>query len=194
MLLVQDREGKVDHRALEAAYYGLILTKAQLADHLSQSANAIPYAGACRSVTNRIPAARAVALSGLAAMGLSKAIDRDEALVQVWSLADSGAIGICARHVEPPRLHPSLWRIFIDPDVERRLRSMRAEHLPNETGGVLMGVVDVAAMRIDVVDAWDQPPDSRGSAALFERGTGGLKQRVFDVMERTLDQVTGSST
>jgi hypothetical protein len=34
---------------------------------------------------------------------------------------------------------------------------MRAEWLPEETGGVLMGVVDVAAMRIDVVDAWDQP-------------------------------------
>ncbi|MBB4426597.1 integrative and conjugative element protein (TIGR02256 family) [Bradyrhizobium sp. CIR48] len=189
VLLVQDREGKTDLRALEAAYYAQILTKEELADHLSQSANAIPYAGACRSVTNRIPAARAVALSGLVGMGLSKAIDRDEALVQIWSLAESGAVGVCARHVEPPRVHPSLWRVFIDPGVERRLKGMRAEHLPNETGGVLMGVVDVAAMRIDVVDAWDQPPDSRGSPAMFERGTGGLKQRVFDAMERTLDQV-----
>jgi integrative and conjugative element protein (TIGR02256 family) len=189
VLLIQDREGKVDLRALEAAYYAQILTKAKLADHLSQSADAIPYAGACRSVTNRIPAARAITLSGLAATGLSKAVDRDEALVQVWSLAESGAVEICARHVAPPRLHASLWRIFIDPEVERRLKSMRAERLPNETGGVLMGVVDVAAMRIDVVDAWDQPPDSRGSLALFERGTGGLKQRVFEAMERTLDQV-----
>jgi hypothetical protein len=140
-------------------------------------------------VTNRIPAARAITLSGLAATGLSKAVDRDEALVQIWSLAESGAVEISARHVAPPRLHASLWQIFIDPEVERRLKSMRAQRLPNETGGVLMGVVDVAAMRIDVVDAWDQPPDSRGSLALFERGTGGLKQRVFEAMERTLDQV-----
>jgi integrative and conjugative element protein (TIGR02256 family) len=189
VLLIQDRDGKVDLRALEAAYYGQILTKAQLADHLSQSANAIPYAGACRSVTNRIPAARAVTLSGLAATGLSKAFDRDEALVQIWSLAESGAVEVCVRHVVPPRLHASLWQIFVDPEVERRLRSMRAERLPIETGGVLMGVVDVAAKRIDIVDAWDQPPDSRGSIALFERGTGGLKQRVFEAMERTLDQV-----
>lgn len=189
VLLIQDQDRKVDLRALEAAYYAQILTKDELSDHLSQSANAIPYAGACRSVTNRIPAARAVTLSGLAATGLSKAVDQGEALVQIWSLADSGAVEICAQHVEPPTLHASLWRIFITPDVERRLKSMRAERLPNETGGVLMGVVDVAAMRIDVVGAWDQPPDSRGSPALFERGTDGLAHRVFEAMERTLDQV-----
>jgi hypothetical protein len=40
-----------------------------------------------------------------------------------------------------------------------------------------------------VIDAWDEPPDSRGSPAYFERGTGGLKGRVFDAMDRTMDQV-----
>ena len=52
-----------------------------------------------------------------------------------------------------------------------------------------MGVVDVFAKRIDVIDAWDQPPGSRGSPAFFERGTDGLKDRVFEAMARTLDQV-----
>lgn len=189
VLLIQDRAGDVDLRALEAVYYAEILARGELADHLSQSANAIPYAGACRSVTNRIPAARAITLSGLVATGLSKAIDRDEALVRVWSLAEDGAVGVVTRRVEPPLRHASLWQIVLDPEVERRLRSMRAERLPVETGGVLMGVVDVAAKRIDVVDAWDQPPDSRGSLVLFERGTGGLGRRVFAAMERTLDQV-----
>lgn len=189
VLLIQDRAGDVDLRALEAAYYAEILARDELADHLSQSADAIPYAGACRSVTNRIPAARAITLSGLVATGLSKAIDRDEALVRVWSLAEDGAVGVVTRRVEPPLRHASLWQTVFDPVVERRLRSMRAERLPVEIGGVLMGVVDVAAKRIDVVDAWDQPPDSRGSVALFERGTGGLGRRVFAAMERTLDQV-----
>jgi hypothetical protein len=46
-----------------------------------------------------------------------------------------------------------------------------------------------AKRRIDVIDAWDEPPDSRGSTAYFERGTGGLKGRVFDAMNRTMDQV-----
>lgn len=77
VLMIQDGERKVDLRALEAAYYAEILENPRLADHLSQSANAIPYAGACRSVTNRIPAARAVTLSGLVATGLSKSLDRD---------------------------------------------------------------------------------------------------------------------
>ncbi len=189
VLLVQDKEGKFDLRALEAAYYAEVLTNSRLADHLSQSANAIPYAGACRSVTNRIPAARAVTLSGLAATGLSKALDRDEALVQIWSLSENGAVEVFTPSIASPTLYPSLWDVFISPEVEGRFKSMRAARLPNETGGVLMGVVDVLAKRIDVVDAWDQPPGSHGSPALFERGTGGLKQRVFDAMGRTLDQV-----
>jgi hypothetical protein len=189
VLLVQDNDGKFDLRALEAAYYAEVLTNPELADHLSQSANAIPYAGACRSVTNRIPAARAVTLSGLAATGLSKALDRDEALVRIWSLADDGAVKVYTPKICPPTRHPSLWEVFISPEVEQRFKSMRAARLPNETGGVLMGVVDVFAKRIDVVDAWGQPPDSQGSPALFNRGTGGLKKQVFDAMGRTLDQV-----
>jgi hypothetical protein len=189
VLLVQDRDGKFDLRALEAAYYAEVLTNPGLMDHLSQSANAIAYAGACRSVTNRIPASRAVTLSGLAATGLSKAFDRDEALVRIWSLAENGSVEVFTPEISPPTLHSSLWEVFISPEVEGRFKSMRAARLPNETGGVLMGVVDVFAKRIDVVDAWDQPPDSQGSPALFERGTGGLKQRVFDAMGRTLDQI-----
>jgi Prokaryotic E2 family A/ThiF family/Prokaryotic homologs of the JAB domain len=189
VVLVQDNEGKFDLRALEAAYYAEILTNPRLADHLSQSSNAIPYAGACRSVTNRIPAARAVTLAGLAATGLSKALDRNEARVQIWSLTEDGAVEVFIPSITSPTLYPSLWEVFISPEVERRFKSMRAARLPNETGGVLMGVVDVFAKRIDVVDAWDQPPDSQGSPALFERGTGGLKQQVFDAMGRTLDQV-----
>jgi hypothetical protein len=189
VLLVQDSGRQFDLRALEAAYYAEVLTNPGLANHLSQSANAIPYAGACRSVTNRIPASRAVTLSGLAATCLSKVLDRDEALVRIWTLAEDGAVQVFTPKIAAPTLHPSLWEVFISPEVEGRFKSMRAARLPNETGGVLMGVVDVFARRIDVVDAWDQPPDSQGSPALFERGTGGLKRRVFDAMERTLDQV-----
>lgn len=189
VLMVQDSERKVDLRALEAIYYAEILTSSKLADHLSQSANSIPYAGACRAVTNRIPAARAITLSGLAATGLSKALDQDDALVKIWSLAENGGVEVIVRNVTPPTLYPSLWQVSVSPDVEQRLKTMRAARLPNETGGVLMGVVDVVAKRIDVVDAWDQPPDSQGSPVLFERGTGGLKQQVFDAMGRTLDQV-----
>jgi integrative and conjugative element protein (TIGR02256 family) len=187
--LVQDSEGKFDLRALEAAYYTEVLKNPKLSDHLSKSANAIPYAGACRAVTNRIPAARAVTLSGLVATGLSKAFDQDEALVRIWSLTEDGAVEVSTPTIGPPRLHSSLWDVFVSPEVEQRLKSMRAAKLPNETGGILMGVVDVFAKRIDVIDAWDQPPGSRGSPAFFERGTDGLKDRVFEAMARTLDQV-----
>ncbi|RQH12692.1 ThiF family adenylyltransferase [Bradyrhizobium sp. RP6] len=189
VLMVQDRAGEFDLRALEAAYYGEVLTNPNLVDHLAQSASTIVYAGACRSVTNRIPASRAATLTGLTATALSTVLDRDDALMRIWSMSETGTVHVATPVLEPPTRHRSLWDVYVSPKVERRLMEMRAAKLPSETGGVLMGVIDVFAKRIDVVDAWDAPRGSRGSPAFFERGTGGLKERVFAAMAQTLDQV-----
>lgn len=189
VLMVQDSAGQFDLRALEAAYYGEVLTNPDLLDHLAQSANTIAYAGACRALTNRIPAPRAATLTGLTAAGLSTALDQDGAQVRIWSVSDDGAVRVAMAILEPSTRHRSLWDVYVSPKVERRLMEMRAAKLPSETGGVLMGVIDVFAKRIDVVDAWDAPRGSRGSPAFFERGTGGLKDRVFGAMAQTLDQV-----
>jgi hypothetical protein len=189
VLMVQDRAGQFDLRALEAAYYGEVLTNPDLVDHLAQSANTIAYAGACRALTNRISASRAATLTGLTATALSGALDQDDALVRIWSVSADGAVRVATPILEPSTRHRSLWDVYVSPRVERRLMDMRAAKLPSETGGVLMGVIDVFAKRIDVIDAWDAPPGSRGSPAFFERGTGGLKDQVFGAMAQTLDQV-----
>jgi len=61
--------------------------------------------------------------------------------------------------------------------------------LPAETGGVLLGIIDIAARRIDLVDAWSAPAGSKGSQTKFERGIGGLKDDVMQAIAATLDQV-----
>jgi hypothetical protein len=66
---------------------------------------------------------------------------------------------------------------------------MRAAGLPAETGGVLFGVVDLVASRIDIIEAWPAPPDSAASETEFIRGTKGLRQGVEAAIARTLDQV-----
>ena len=78
VLLMESADRSLDLRMLEAAYYGGILRLPELHDHLSQSADAVPYAGACRAVTSRISASRAQTLTGLVTAGLADAVSKPE--------------------------------------------------------------------------------------------------------------------
>ena len=66
---------------------------------------------------------------------------------------------------------------------------MRAARLPEETGGVLTGIVDIPARRIQLVDAAPAPPDSKASVCGFERGTSGVQEYLKRVYEQTRGQV-----
>jgi len=190
VVLVEDADRSTDLRTLEAAYHRAIITNGELSDHLSKSAGQVPYTGACRAVTNRIPASRALALSAIAAGALGKYLDRDEAFGAVWQLRDDGSV---ARHdlaaEDPAVFNCGEWKVMLPPSVETSMGQMREATLPAETGGVLLGIIDIAARRIDLVDAWSAPAGSKGSQTKFERGIGGLKDDVMQAIAATLDQV-----
>lgn len=190
ILLLESRDRVVNLRTLEAAYYGDILRVPELENHLLQSAEAIPYAGACRAVTNRIPASRAQTLTGLVTTGLSQALAKDEATLRLWTLSTDGTVTSHGRHIGGIRGVSCLgWTITLPQELEDHILAMRRTALPAETGGVLFGIVDLVKSRIDVVEAWAAPPGSQGSETEFIRGTKGLRQGVERAVARTLEQV-----
>jgi hypothetical protein len=183
VLMLESRDRDTNLRMLEAAYYGEVLRVPQLHDHLTESTGLIPYAGACRAVTSRIPASRAQALSGLAAAGLMGALAKAESSLKVSSLAGNGAVAVHDLAMEEFRSVPVLgWTVTLPRVLEDRILEMRTAKLPAETGGVLFGVVDL-------VGAWPEPADSRGTETEFVRGTMGLRQAVEEAIGKTLDQV-----
>ncbi|MBR0716424.1 ThiF family adenylyltransferase [Bradyrhizobium liaoningense] len=190
VLLMESRDRRIDLRLLEASYYGDVLNVPALEDHLSQSADAVPYAGACRAVTNRIPAARAQILAGLASAALMEAVGKPESDLRVWSLSKDGSVAVHHGDIGDVRVQSSLgWTITLPSTLEAKILKMRTVGLPAETGGVLLGVVDLVAARIDIIDAWPAPPDSSASETEFKRGTKGLRQGVEAAIAQTLDQV-----
>lgn len=66
---------------------------------------------------------------------------------------------------------------------------MREDRLNNETGGILLGVIDRIANRIDLVEAWAQPEDSVGKPSEFRRGIKRLIPDIKQACEATLDQI-----
>src|SRR5262249_37749212 len=61
----------------------------------------------------------------------------------------------------------------------------RSRHIPDETGGVLLGAIDHHRRTIAIVDALPPPVDSVGTPISFERGTQGLADAVDEASRRT---------
>jgi integrative and conjugative element protein (TIGR02256 family) len=75
--------------------------------------------------------------------------------------------------------------VYIDEGLENKLRSLRRQGLPEETGGVLLGYHDFNVNVLVLVDAIEAPSDSRRSIEFFERGVQGLSAAVSEASRRT---------
>jgi hypothetical protein len=190
VLMLEDANRSTDLRQIEAQYYRETLNRPELHEHLSQSADQIPYAGSCRAVTNRMPYSRASLLSSLLASGLSEELDQEGAALSIWSVKDSGSVeALKIKPVKPSCHEIGEWTVVIDPIVESKILSMRSERLDNETGGILLGIIDRITKRIDLVDAWPEPEDSLGKPSEFKRGIKRLIPGIRKACEATLDQI-----
>ncbi|OAZ91390.1 ThiF family adenylyltransferase [Halomonas sp. G11] len=190
-VLLAEQEGRtVTLRDLEAQYLGLVARDDRLAGHLAAGDGTYAYTGACRAITNLIPESRVMALSGLVSGGLGRAADQGEGAIRIWSMSESGAVAFIESEPEPvKRFKAGDWTIAIDHGLIERIQVMRGGHLPSETGGVLSGVVDIPAQCIHLVNAAPAPPDSKGSATGFVRGTSGVQEHLERISKRTRGQV-----
>jgi integrative and conjugative element protein (TIGR02256 family) len=71
-----------------------------------------------------------------------------------------------------------------------RMRDLRSERLPNETGGVLIGAFDMQYKMVYVLDALRAPPDSTEEPTGFIRGSHGLTEAVESIEQITAGQLT----
>ena len=186
VLLAEDVPRSIPLDALEAQYYRLVLRDDVLSAHLAPPPEGFRYAGSCRAVSARIPESRVSVLSGLVSAGISAALAEKQATLCTWSLQPGG--GVAAARAVPSALRRETlagWTILLDDDLANEVRRRRAGALPSETGGVLVGTVDMQRRVIAAVDALHPPADSSGDATTFTRGTDGLRDRLDAVARRT---------
>lgn len=190
VLLAEPKDRSVTLRDLEAQYLGRVITEESLADHLVAPVRTFAYTGACRAITNMIPASRIMALSGLVAEGLGHACDDDKGQIRIWSLGLDGAVRSLSYPAERvQKLEADNWHVTLDAGLRSRISKMRRDNLPNETGGILLGVVDIPAQKIHLVGATSAPSDSVGSPGEFIRGTHGVQELIDQAMAETQGQV-----
>lgn len=190
VLLAESAGRDITLRDLEAQYHRMLLSDSRLSGHLLPDGLGMRYSGSCRALTNKIPASNAALLSALASRGTVQALATDEALISVWNLATDGEVNLVRREGAPvTRTQLSDWTVTYDTGLLSDLAALRKARLPNETGGVLLGIVDMCQKTIHIAHALPEPEDSQGTAFGFERGIVNLKALVGRAVAATMHQL-----
>lgn len=192
VLLGEGASREISLASLEMQYYRAVVTDSALAAHL-RTAETASYAASCRDVTSRVPQELMGQHAGQATRLLRTWLEGDhpQCVVHRTDMV-TGAI-------TPVRivLHPSVdvgclggWKVRTDAGLLAELRSQRAANLPNETGGILVGVLDFQHRTIDVVHQIPAPPDSEKQPTVYIRGSEGLLQAYEAVQSSSLNSLS----
>jgi hypothetical protein len=190
VLLIEDAARSLRVAALEAQYYRAVLEQDWGEDHL-QTPPTMPVGVGCRDRSLVMPATRITLHAALLNQGLQRATEEASAVIRIWSTASSTGGVQChevfARAVRQAYIAP--WTIYWDSDLESRLQWLRNQSLPDETGGILVGVTDHKAHTIYLVEAYHAPVDSVATPLEFTRGREGVAELRLQCMKRTRGMV-----
>ena len=192
VILIEDKSRQKRLSHLEADYYRHILSVPELRDHLqTEDAHLARYGNGCRDVSAKISAAEVNKLASIGWESLRSNLLNENACGKIIR-SDSEGNAKCY-HLEVKSHKEQIifesWSLGISEDVLKQLAFLRAKDLPNETGGVLLGMVDYAEKFVMIVAVTPAPENSVKQPFYFERGTSGLTENLEAVDTITAGQV-----
>ena len=189
-LLAEDKDRQISLESLEMQLYREI-TRNPALDGLLTLPLGLRTGQTCRDVTVQIPQSLVALHSAIGSHSIRETLAKKEACICIWRVEDPDyRVNVTKIHpVKPKRFQVGSWEILTDSEVTTKLRKLRHQRLPKETGGVLIGAHDVGRRVIYLVDALPSPPDSEEYPTAYIRGSHGLVQHVRKIGESTLDML-----
>ena len=187
VLLLEDADRKKRLRTLEAQYYRAILTSDWGTDHLDGNRGTFWSGASCRDISMVMPYSDIVRHAAVFADQVPRLSESPHAAIRVWCCdPESGTVSAHqVEAVDELQLRFGELDLFVDAGVYGKMKSLRKEQLPDETGGILLGYHDFNVNAIVVVDALAAPMDSEASPGSFERGLDGVTDAVVEARRRT---------
>lgn len=179
IMLCEDSQRLTRLDSLEMQYYRAILFRTELANHLTTPAGSIRYATSCRDVSSTLPEHQVALHAALISGAIKTSLASERACIRVWIANDEGAIQSLS--IPPEAMlerQIGEWKLVTDVGLLEKLGDLRSLGLPDETGGVLLGMWDLVHRIVYVVDTIPAPPDSRKRVTSFIRGCEGLLNKV----------------
>ncbi|WP_424522008.1 Mov34/MPN/PAD-1 family protein [Rubrivirga sp.] len=191
MVLAEDSDRRYPLRRLDLAYLRALVVDARLGGHFIPLPSGVRSAHGCHDVSGRIPH-ESVAVHGATAAGAVRAaLDSPRSLVSVWRrLGDGSVARVPIRIGDVSEGAVGDWTIILSIDLFKEIHDQRAQRLPRETGGVLLGTIDLVCRDIAVVAHVPSPPDSEEWPTAYIRGVEGLPETLAWVGAATGGQVS----
>jgi integrative and conjugative element protein (TIGR02256 family) len=191
VLLAEDQERKIRLRTLEAQYYRALINQELGQHNLHDSGGSFISGSSCRDISFVMPYSKIMNHTTTLSEQVITASEATKAAIRVWNRNNTDG-SVNSYHIVPePEICMSIddFNIYIDEGLVKKIKSLRAQGLPNETGGILLGYYDFNVKAIVIVDILSAPVDSIASPTSFERGTKGTQQQVQGIAKMTADMV-----
>jgi integrative and conjugative element protein (TIGR02256 family) len=183
VLLVEDLERKTTLDVLEMQYYRSLIEEQALRNHLQTMGSRIRYARSCRDLSSDVPQDLVALHAAIMSRALRTVISDARARVAIWQ-TDSNEISTKMKWIDPAeKIQQCIndWTICTDQYLLDKIWHLRAEKLPNETGGVLIGAFDMQRKIVYILDLLPSPLDSTEWPTVYIRGCKELTQRVCEI-------------
>lgn len=175
----------------ELQYLRAVVNAPSLEGHLIGDDERVRYGGSCSDLTARISQELVGLHAAIGAKAVRDAVEAEEPMLSIWR---------CERErMSVDRvdftLHDAIirtaedWTVVTDDGLIAKVMGYRSAKLPNETCGVLLGVLDTERRRLYIVDALPAPPDSVEEQSGCVRGIAGLEEAVNSTAARTMNQI-----
>lgn len=186
VLLLEGRDRSVRADSLEAQYYRALIKEGWGEDQLVPG-EVIRAGAGCRDRSVVMAADQVHLHAALISRRLRAATTAPDACIELWS-ADEGG-GRVDFHKVPVypvhRVRIAGWEIVWDTGFVADLNAIRADKLPNETGGVVFGVTDHKLRTVHLVSVSSEPLGSVASPGTFIRAPTGVEALREHVQRRT---------
>ena len=191
VILAEDEKRMIPLDSLEMQYYRHLINARCLEGHLQRNHERVRYATSCRDVSATIPQDFVALQAAICSRAIHQLTSNEQASLSIWR-TDEDQINV-QRHSFPVRnaikYKIGEWTLCTDEGFIDKVHEARANKLPNETGGVLVGSYDMQRKIVYVVDFLPSPPDSKEWPTLYIRGCRGLPSKIEKIQQVTENQL-----
>ena len=172
VMLLEDANRTIRCNSLEAQYYRAILNSDWGAQHLSGHYGRYWVGAGCREITLSMSDELVHLHGATLARQLRKNTYQPEAKICIWDYQEDtgGIIPYDIPVFQSQSIQIGEWDIILDDGFIESAKKYRTEALPNETGGILFGIIDQKDMTIILVKACYAPENSQSTPSSFRRG------------------------
>lgn len=191
VMLCEDEERRCPLDWLEMRYYREIATRPELQKHMKPAQGQLRYARSCGDVSSVLAQDLVALHAATGVRACRSALEAGGSSILLWRTSET-SVGIEHAEIEPyPALEHRVgdWTVVTDRWLMDKVVRERAEKLPNETGGVLIGARDMKRRIVYVVKSLSSPPDSTEWPTVYIRGKQGLRRRIQEIRHITGDHL-----